>query len=484
MSQQELELPQGWIKTTIENIGQIVTGNTPSKKDSSNYGNFLPWVKPPQLDSQTPIENTPEKLSKKGASVARVLEKNSILISCIGDLGKLGIAGTQLSTNQQINSVTCFDEIHYKFAYYFFQSSIFSLWLEANNSATIIKIINKGRLSKAPFLLPPLNEQKRIVSKIEELFSKIDSTKQSLEHTKLQLEQYRASLLKSAFEGKLTEKWRKQNNPSLDMLFEKIQLNRKSQESKLQKLEPFNDDKPFSIPENWSWTRVGIISNQIQYGTSEKASTEESQLPVLRMGNIQDGVLNFKKLKYYPDNWKSREQYILKDGDVLFNRTNSAELVGKSAIYRNFHPPAVFAGYLIRVKILDEIYFPYLLTWYLNSIFGKSYVKSVVTQQVGQANVNGTKLAMMPIPLMSNEEQEQIISQIEQGFSLIENTSQIVESTLQKLQTMKMSVLKQAFEGKLVPQDPDDEPASELLERIKSTKESQSTKQRGMKNVK
>ena len=90
------------------------------------------------------------------------------------------------------------------------------------------------------------------------------------------------------------------------------------------------------------------------------------------MGNIQDGILNFEKLKYYPDKWKKREQYLLKDGDVLFNRTNSAELVGKSALYREFHPPAVFAGYLIRVKILDEIYYPILLTWYLNSIFGKS----------------------------------------------------------------------------------------------------------------
>ena len=85
---------------------------------------------------------------------------------------------------------------------------------------------------------------------------------------------------------------------------------------------------------------------------------------------------------------------------------------------------------------------------------------------------------------MSNEEQKEIVSQIEQGFTLIENTTQIVESSLQNLQTMKMSILKQAFEGKLVPQDPNDEPASVLLERIKSTKESQSTKQRGMKNDK
>ena len=131
---------------------------------------------------------------------------------------------------------------------------------------------------------------------------------------------------------------------------------------KLQKLKPFSDETSFTIPPEWNWTRIGVISNEIQYGTGDKASTKESKLPVLRMGNIEDGVLNFDKLKYYPDNWKHKEQYLLKDGDVLFNRTNSPELVGKTAIYRHFHPTAVFAGYLIRVKILDEIYAPLLLT--------------------------------------------------------------------------------------------------------------------------
>ena len=92
MSKQELKLPKGWVETTLENIGHIVTGNTPSKKDPSNYGDFLPWVKPPQLDTGIIIHNTPEMLSEKGANSARILEKNSILISCIGELGKLGIA--------------------------------------------------------------------------------------------------------------------------------------------------------------------------------------------------------------------------------------------------------------------------------------------------------------------------------------------------------------------------------------------------------
>jgi type I restriction enzyme, S subunit len=468
MSQQELELPQGWIKTNVNDICEKSQyGWTTSSEKNGNLKllrttditsgqidwNLVPFCK----DEPKDIE---KYLLEDGDVV--ISRAGSIGFSCLIKKPKKSVFASYLIRFRPL--------IDTQFFVYFLKSPFYWKQVSEKSNGIALVNINATKLNQITLSLPPLNEQKRIASKIEELFSRIDSTKQSLEHAKLQLEQYRQSLLKSAFEGKLTEEWRKQNNPSLDILFEKIQSNRKSQESKLQKLEPFNDDEPFSIPENWSWTRVGILSNQIQYGTGEKASTKESILPVLRMGNIQDGVLNFKKLKYYPDNWKSREQYILKDGDVLFNRTNSAELVGKSAIYRNFHPPAVFAGYLIRVKILDEIYFPYLLTLYLNSIFGKSYVKSVVTQQVGQANVNGTKLAMMPIPLMSNEEQEQIVSQIEQGFSLIENTTQIVESSLQNLQTMKTSVLKQAFEGKLVPQDPNDEPASVLLERIKVLK--------------
>jgi type I restriction enzyme S subunit len=461
----ELELPQGWVKTNVNDVckksqygwttSSIEKGNVKLLRTTDITSGKINWECVPFC------KNEPNDIKKY------LLYDGDIVISRAGSIG------FSCLIKKPINSVFASYLIRFRplietmFFTYFLQSPFYWKEIFEKSSGIALANVNATKINQIQFLLPPLNEQKRIVSKIEELFSKIDSAKQSLEYTKLQLEQYRQSLLKSAFEGKLTEKWREQNNPSLDVLFEKIQLNRKSQESKLQKLEPFSEDEPFSIPVNWGWTRIGIISNQIQYGTGEKASTKESQLPVLRMGNIQDGILNFEKLKYYPDNWKSRGQYILKDGDVLFNRTNSAELVGKSAIYRNFHPPAVFAGYLIRVKILDEIYFPYLLTWYLNSIFGKSYVKSVVTQQVGQANVNGTKLAMMPIPLMSNEEQEQIVLQIEQGFSLIENTSQIINSTLQKLQTMKMSVLKQAFEGKLVPQDPNDEPASVLLEKIK-----------------
>jgi type I restriction enzyme S subunit len=188
------------------------------------------------------------------------------------------------------------------------------------------------------------------------------------------------------------------------------------------------------------------------------------------MGNIQDFKLSFEKLKHFPFNWNETDKYLLKDGDVLFNRTNSAELVGKTAVYKAKYPKAIFASYLIRIELDQEKYDPNFLSYYMNSIFGKRYVTSVVSQQVGQANVNGSKLTAMPIPFLQLEEQHQIVSEIERRFSVADQVEKTVDNALKQAQRLRQSILKRAFEGKLVPQDPNDEPAEKLLERIKAEK--------------
>lgn len=322
--------------------------------------------------------------------------------------------------------------------------------------------------------LPPLNEQKRIVSKIEELFSRLDSTVDSLRKTKLQLKSQKSSLLKSGFLGELTKDRRNKNSyDSVEPLMEKIKNIKNKQERKLQKiLLPERDEVYFhQIPDSWKWIRVGNVCLRLQYGTSEKANDDFSGIPVLRMGNIIDGELNFSDLKFFPKNWNDKDEFLLEPQDILFNRTNSAELVGKTAMYKSIHTPSVFASYLIRAKVESEIMMPEILSYYTNSIFGKMFIKSVVSQQVGQANVNGTKFAMMRIPLIPMDEQVELIGKIDTGLSLIQNIVKEVEIRLQNLSSLKMSILKNAFEGKLVPQDPNDEPAEILLQKIKQEKD-------------
>lgn len=469
------DLPQGWKFSTLEDITENHDGKRIpiSAKLREGIKGKYPYYGASGIIDYVNKSLFDGKYLLIGEDGANLLARKTPIAFIVN--GKFWV-------NNHAHVLTTLGDIPLEFLSYFINSIDLSNWI----SGTAQPKLNQTNMNKISIPLPPLNEQKRIVEEIEKSLSELEHTKNILKNIKLQLEQSKQSLLKFAFEGKLTKKWRQKNKTNMNDVFKKIEQGKKNQNKKLQNIVPDEDDF-FEIPDEWNWIKLGTVSKEIQYGTSEKATTTKSKIPVLRMGNIQDGELNFDKLKYYPNNWKNFKTFELEDGDVLFNRTNSAELVGKTAVYMDCHPTAVFAGYLIRVKLLEGTYIPSLLSNYINSIFGKLYIKTVVTQQVGQANVNSTKLTMMPLPLMSFEEQKEIFSQLELYFSLIKNTKNVVNSLLSKLETLYSTILKKAFEGKLVTQDPNDEPAEILLQKIKQEKEQLIQKQkapRKKKNVK
>lgn len=206
---------------------------------------------------------------------------------------------------------------------------------------------------------------------------------------------------------------------------------------------------------------------KIEYGSSAKAHKEAfpGDIPVVRMGNIQNGKIQMNDLKYLPAGHPDVNSLLLEDGDILFNRTNSAELVGKTAVYRTSLGPATFASYLIRCRLIDGID-PDWVGTVINSSIGRTYIGSVVTQQVGQANVNGTKLAAMPIPLPPWSEQQEIINALEHQRAGMERLQQEASTALKRSRHLRQSLLSDAFCGRMTPQDPRDEPASTIFERI------------------
>jgi type I restriction enzyme, S subunit len=184
------------------------------------------------------------------------------------------------------------------------------------------------------------------------------------------------------------------------------------------------------------------------------------------MGNIINGYLSLDGLKYLPPTHKEFPALLLTKGDILFNRTNSAELVGKTAVYQGKPEKCAFASYLIRLSFSHEIA-PEFMSYFLNSTFGRTWISSVVNQQVGQANVNATKLRALTVPLPPSAEQLQAVARVERAFSIADEVQRNIDRELKRAERMRQSILKKAFEGKLVPQDPNDEPALMLLERIK-----------------
>lgn len=287
--------------------------------------------------------------------------------------------------------------------------------------------LTQSDMCKIPIPLPPLAEQERIVVKIEELFAGIDAGVENLKSVKNQIALYRQSVLKSAFN----------NQTKKEML------------------------KNFII--------------EINYGTSEKTNDDASGIPVLRMGDIQNGKLRFNKLKYLKK--ITDKKLLLQKGDLLFNRTNSAELVGKSAVF-NSDFVCSFASYLIKVRFSEKLNSDYVC-FYINSPYGKAWAKTQLTQQVGQANINSQKLQALQIPVPTLAEQERIVAEIESRFERADALETAVDRALNDAEKLKQAVLKKAFSGELVPQNPDDEPASVLLDRIRAARASELPAKKG-----
>jgi type I restriction enzyme S subunit len=197
-----------------------------------------------------------------------------------------------------------------------------------------------------------------------------------------------------------------------------------------------------------TWTTIGELATVVQYGTSAKTEDDTSGIPVLRMGNIVDGKLHLGKLKYLPRNHPEFPSLLLEPGDILFNRTNSAELVGKTAVYLGEPSSCSFASYLIRLRIKGLR--PQLLAAYINSPAGREWAASVVSQQVGQANINGTKLRAFRVPVMPEEIQRREENRLLSTSSSIHKLEVEASRVLALLDRLEQSILARAFRGELV----------------------------------
>ena len=231
-----------------------------------------------------------------------------------------------------------------------------------------------------------------------------------------------------------------------------------------------DEEVPFEVPQGWEWCRMRDVIYPPKYGTSSK-SLSNGDVPVLRMGNIQDGKVVYDKL-VFSNNVEDNRKYLLQDGDLLFNRTNSAELVGKTAIFKgNRH--VIYAGYLILLRPIKTN------SEYLNYVFSspyvRSYCKEVKTIGVQQCNINAEKVSQLLVPIAPFEEQMRIVDKIKEVQSCVDKYS-ISQYSLDLLnvslsERLKKSFLQEAIQGKLVPQIAEEGTAKELLEQIKKEKQ-------------
>ncbi|WP_323139328.1 restriction endonuclease subunit S [Streptomyces sp. NBC_01549] len=344
---------------------------------------------------------------------------------------------------------------------------IASQLLRVAQSTSGLYTLSTSKLNRVEFALPPLAEQRRIVDALEEQLSRLDVAIISLGSSAVRGANLRKALVARAFSGALLpdDGGARTARPLLERVDSQVSA-QAGKKRWSQERAPAQEWRQ-GLPEGWEWRTLGSLSVLIQYGTSAKAEAAavDGAVPVIRMGNIQSGSIVMDSIKYLPGDHPDIDPMRLQDGDLLFNRTNSAELVGKSAVYRDVLGEAAFASYLIRCRLADGID-PDWVNAYVNSPGGRKYIRSVLSQQVGQANVNSAKLAMFPIPVPPAEEQARIMENLREWYRLLEHSDKGRESAKLRATGLRESLLRAAFAGTLTQQSPDDAPAADLLDRI------------------
>ena len=279
----------------------------------------------------------------------------------------------------------------------------------------------------------------------------------------------RQKILDLAIHGKLVPQ--DPNDEPASVLLERIRTEKerlikdgkikRPKKSKATSDKPHYENVPFEVPSSWVWTTVGEISQSILYGVSESAKSRGTYR-LLRITDIQDNTVNWNTVPFTDYEDEKAEAYLLKDGDILFARTGAT--VGKSYLVNNLQEKAIYASYLIRVKT-NHYVLPEFVKYFFESGF---YWEQVLGNSVGigQPNVNGTILSNLELPIPPIMEQKRIVKELGKWLSIIDKIEESKGLLQKNISWAKSKVLDLAIHGKLVPQDPTDEPATELLKRI------------------
>lgn len=431
-----LVAPEGWPRHPLGEVAEIFNGFAFKSKQFVSDGG-VPLIR------IRDIFNTETAVGYLGDYDQRYLvRKGELLVVMDGDFNCARWAGPDALLNQRVCKIAPDPDV----LDLDYLTTVLPGYLQAIHdltSSTTVTHLSSRDVAQIPLPVPSLAEQRALAAATGAAASSASSAISHLSTARRAIERFRQAVLAAACSGRLTADWR-DAHPQAVATVPTVTPSRKRRSAEA---EPLDLEVP-ELPETYVLTTIGAAAVILEYGTSKKADNDATGVPVLRMGNIQDGRLALNDLKYCTTD-REIERLIFQDGDLLFNRTNSLELVGKAAV---FHEPErmTLASYLIRVRFAPEVADPDFVNYWINSAWGRSWAHHVKTDGVSQSNINGTKLGAMPLPLPPIAEQREIVRRSETLLDKANRLTTAIAAASKRIDRSSQAVLAKAFRGELI----------------------------------
>jgi len=484
---QEQSLPNGWTTASLRELSVINPRFGKDELPEDLEVTFLPMRCVEELSGKIDASNV-KHVSEVRKGYTPFQEEDVIFakITPCMENGKIAVARDLRNRvgfgSSEFHVIRPHASVSRGFLFYFLVRSNFRKEAERNMTGSAgQRRVPTSYIKEATMPLPPVHEQRRIVQKIEELFTKLDAGVRSLKQTQALLKSYRRSVLKAAVEGELSREWREAHEGEIEpaqMLLKQILGARQKQwRGKWKEPKPPKSVELPGLPETWAWASLEQVTSLVTKGSSPNWQGFDyvgDGVAFVRSQNVGWGRIDLTNVVYLPVEFNQKQsKSILQPGDLLLNIVGAS--IGRAAIAPPELKEANTNQAVAVVRLVEGGLYAKFLLYYLISPAGQARIHKEKVE-VARANISLTEVAKLAVPLPSRIEQRGIIREVERRLSIVDNLEATVDANLRQADSLRQSILERAFSGKLVPQDPNDEPASVLLERIRE--ESQFTKQK------
>lgn len=490
----ESALPEGWARITIEDILLSLESGSRPKGGVRAIKEGIPSIGGEHLLYNggfdfTDIRYVPNEFYKK-MTRGKILNKDVLVVKDGATTGKTSFVSdsfpfSESAVNEHVFILRVFhDYTDSKYLFFWMESPYGQKCVKENFQGTAQGGINSFFVKNSSLPFPPLSEQRRIVIKIEEMFTRLDAGVSALKKTQAQLKRYRQSVLKAACEGKLVPTEAELAKADgyafepVDVLLMRIlnercavwKKNGKGSKYK-EPIVPDTSGLPLP-PEGWKYTSLDQLLTRILAGKSfkcEERVPNQNEIGVVKVSAVTWGEFDESESKTCMDSERINEAFLIKKGDFLFSRANTIELVGACVIVKQINKNLMLSDKILRFDF--SVVPPQWILINLRNSFGRSEIERLATgNQESMRNIGQDRIREIRIPIPPLAEQRRIVAEIERRLSIADGVEKTVMQSLAQAKRLRQSILKRAFEGGLVAQDASDEPAGVLLKRIKVEK--------------